>query len=158
MPRWFVGLRNQAARWVYSYHQTSALVHPELLLGLDQWMVNPFPERMYWFGSSGWPTSNLLKRCGAPPALWRHSAQHKNTTMSEKSIHSLRQSVMWNMFDIKYSASHCGEFRRLFGCCAHIEWPVFIPCRFYCKGLWCDFTEGINFPKDPGLGLVQYSN
>lgn len=108
---WF---RNQATRWVYCYHQTSTfsgLVHPQLLLGLDQCMVNPFPERMYRFGSSGWPTSNLLKWCGAPPVLWRHcilpelrpNAQHKNTTMS---IYSplLQQSVMWNLFDIKQTA------------------------------------------------------
>lgn len=62
-------------------------VHLQLLLAVDQWMVNPFPERMYRFASSGWPTSNLLKRCAAPPALRRPGAQHKNTTMSEKSIH-----------------------------------------------------------------------
>lgn len=117
MPPWLLWFRNQAARWVYCNHQTSrfsGLVHHQLLLGLDQCVVNPFPERMYRFGSSGWPTSNLLKRCGAPPALWRHcispeprpSELQKNTTMSEKSIHGcFDKSVMWNVFDIKYTVS-----------------------------------------------------
>lgn len=79
----------------------SGLVPLQLPLGRDQCLVNPFPERTYRSGPFSGPTSNLLKRCDAPPALWRHcflpdprpSTEFKNTTVSQKSINCCFDSL-----------------------------------------------------------------
>lgn len=97
MPLWRLWFRNQAVRWVYCYHQTSTfsgLVHLQLLLGLDQCVVNPFPERTHRFGSSSWPTSNLSKRCGAPPARWRHCILPDPRPSTERKTHLCQRNLL----------------------------------------------------------------